>query len=292
MQIESLKSFCDLAESKSFIRTAQINEVTQSAVSQTISSLERRFKALLFERSKKNLRLTAEGEVFYDYSKRILRTYDALRSKMQQIQGVLAGNIQVATVYSIGLYDLPPYVKRFLNDYPAVKVQVQYRRANQVYQDVRGNAVDLGLVAFPDRDAKLEIVPFRHDPLVLACPLQHPSAKRKTIKLMELSGQKLVGFEPDLPTRKGVDRMLKAQGVKAELVMQFDNIETLKRAVEIGMGVAILPEATIRGEVAGQTLAAVRLEGNYFRPLAVIYKKGKVLSPAMKKFMELLKKSF
>jgi DNA-binding transcriptional LysR family regulator len=291
MQLEALKVFCDLSETESFTKAAQINSVTQSAVSQTISALERQFQSQLIERSNKNFRLTAEGEVFYDYSKKIIQSYEAFHSKLQALKGIISGNIHLATVYSIGLYDVPPYVKRFLKDHPTVNVQVQYRRANQVYEDVLGNVVDLGLVAFPERDTRLETVVFRHDLLVLACPPQHPLAKLKVIKLKALSGQKMVGFEPDIPTRKAVDRMLKDQGVKVEYVSQFDNIETVKRAVEIGIGVAILPEETIRGEVTNQTLAAVRLEGNYFRPLAVIYKKGKVLSPAMKKFIELLKKS-
>lgn len=291
MQLESLKVFCDLCETQSFTKAAHINRVTQSAVSQTISALERQFKAVLIERGRKNFRLTSEGQVLYDYSKRMLQSQDALQSKIQELKGVVAGNIQLATVYSIGLYDLPPYVKRFLQEHPAVNVHVAYRRANQVYDDVVGNMVDLGLVAFPAHNPKLEIVPFRHDPLVLACHPQHPLAKLKAIKLKSLSGQKMVGFEPDIPTRIGVDRMLKGQGAKVEYVMQFDNIETVKRAVEIGSGIAVLPEETIRVEVANHTLAAVRLEGNYVRPLAVIYRKGKVLSPAMKQFIALLKES-
>ena len=221
----------------------------------------------------------------------MLQSYGAMQSKMQELHGVLAGNIHVATVYSIGLYDLPPYVKGFLKDYPTVNVQVQYRRANQVYDDVLGNVVDLGLVAFPERHTKLEIVPFRNDRLVLACPPQHSLAKLKTIKLKVLNGQKMVGFEPDIPTRKALDKILKEQGVKVEYVAQFDNIETVKRALEIGSGVAILPEETIRAEVANQTLAAVHLEGKCSRQLAVIYRKDKVLSPAMKKFIERLKTS-
>src|SRR5512137_208463 len=136
MQIESLKVFCDLAETKSFTKAAQINSVTQSAVSQTISVLERRFKALLIERSKKNFRLTPEGEVFYDYSKRILQTCDALHSKLQEIEDVISGNIRVATIYSIGLHVLPPYLKKFLKNFSTVNVHVEYRRPNQVYEDV------------------------------------------------------------------------------------------------------------------------------------------------------------
>src|SRR5215468_8823805 len=166
MQIESLKVFCDLAETESFTKAAQINTVTQSAVSQTISALERQFKSLLIERSKKNFRLTPEGEVLYDYSKRILQGYDALYSKLQELEGVISGNIRVATIYSIGLHVLPPYVKKFLKNYPSVNVHVEYRRANQVYEDVLGNIVDLGLVAYPNRDAKLEVIPLRKDTLV------------------------------------------------------------------------------------------------------------------------------
>src|SRR5215475_2155899 len=269
MQIESLKVFCDLTETESFTKAAQINGVTQSAVSQTISSLERQFKSLLIERSKKNFRLTAEGEVLYDYSKQILQTYDALHSKLQEIKEIISGNIRVATIYSIGLHVLPPYLKKFLKSYPTVNVHVEYRRGNQVYEDVAGNVVDLGLVAYPTRDAKLEIFPLRKDPLVLICHPQHPFAKHKSIRLKALSGQKFIGFEPDIPTRKALDRILKDHSVQVRHVMEFDNIETVKRAVEIDAGVAIVPEGTVVQEVAKQTLAAVTLDdGDFFRPLA------------------------
>ncbi|MCU0783244.1 MAG: LysR family transcriptional regulator, partial [Verrucomicrobia bacterium] len=148
MQIESLKVFCDLTETESFTKAAQINGVTQSAVSQQISSLERLFKS------------------------------------------IISGTIRVATIYSIGLHDLPPYIKRFLKDYPTVHVHVEYRRANQVYEDVLGNIVDLGLVAYPHKEAKLEIVPLRKDPLVLICHPHHPFAKQKTVRLKNIVGEK------------------------------------------------------------------------------------------------------
>jgi LysR family transcriptional regulator, transcriptional activator of the cysJI operon len=290
MQIESLKVFCDLAETRSFTKAAQINNVTQSAVSQTISVLERRFKALLIERSKKNFRLTPEGDVFYDYSKQILATCDALTSKLQEIDNVISGNIRVATIYSIGLHVLPPYVKRFLQTYPTVNVHVEYRRDNQVYDNVLGNVVDLGLVAYATRDARLEIVPIKKDTLVLICHPQHPLAKRKSVQAKMLRGEKFINFEADIPTRLALDKIFKQRRVKVQQVMQFDNIETVKRAVEIESGVAIVPQETITQEVANQTLAAVEFEnGAYSRPLAIIYKKHKVLSPAIKQFIALLK---
>ena len=292
MHIASLKVFCDLVETKSFTKAAQISEVTQSAVSQTISMLERQFKSLLIERSKKNLRLAREGEVCYQYSKQILQTHDALQSKMQEVKDVISGNIRVATVYTLGLHVLPPLVKRFLKSCPTVNVHVEYRRANQVYESVLGNLVDLGLVAYPVPDPKLEFVSLGKDKLVLICHPQHPFAKRKSIKISALNGQKFINFERDLPTRKALDRIFKNHHVTVEEVMEMDNVETLKRAVEIDSGITIVPQETVEQEVANGTLAVVEIQGgDFFRPLALIHKKNRVLSPAIKQFIALLKES-
>jgi len=290
MQIESLKVFCDLAETESFTKAAQINGVTQSAVSQQISSLERLFKSLLIERSKKRFRLTSEGQVLYDYSKQIIQTYESLHSQLQELKDIISGTIRVATIYSIGLHDLPPYVKKFMKSYPTVNVHVEYRRANQVYDDVLGNVVDMGLVAYPTKDAKLEIIPLRKEPLVLITHPHHPFAKQKSVKLKALAGQKVIGFEPDIPTRKALDKILKEYDVEVKHVMEFDNVETVKRAVEIDAGISIVPQGTVLQEIAKQTLVAVPIDdGDFFRPLAAIYKKNKVLSPAMKQFLAILK---
>jgi DNA-binding transcriptional LysR family regulator len=290
MQIESLKVFCDLVETESFTKAAQINNVTQSAVSQQISSLERIFKSLLIERSKKQFRLTREGHVLYDYSKQILQTYVSLDNRMQELKEIISGTIRVATIYSIGLHDLPPYIKKFMQSFPTVNVHVEYRRANQVYEDVYSNIVDLGLVAYPIKDSKLEIVPLRKEPLVLICHPQHPFAKQKSIKVKALAGQKIISFDPDTPTRKALDKILKANNVGVEHVMEFDNVETVKRAVEIDAGIAIIPQGSIAHEVQKQTLASVAIDdGQFFRPLAAIYKKSRVLSPAMKQFIAVLK---
>ena len=290
MQIESLKVFCDLADSESFTKAAQINGVTQSAVSQQISSLERLFKSQLIERSKKQFRLTREGQVLYDYSKQILQAYDSLDSELKELKDIISGTIRVATIYSIGLHDLPPYIKKFMQSYPTVNIHVEYRRANQVYEDVLSNVVDLGLIAYPIKDAKLEIVPLRKEPLVLICHPQHPFTRQKSIKLKALDGQNIISFEPDTPTRKALDKILREHGVEVKHVMEFDNVETVKRAVEIDAGISIVPQSTVIQENDKQTLASVEIEdGQFFRPIAAIYKKKRVLSPAMKQFLAILK---
>ena len=290
MQIEALKVFCDLTETESFTKSAQINGVTQSAVSQQISSLERQFKSLLIERSKKKFRLTREGEVLYDYSKRIIQSYDELFSRIQEIKDIISGSIRIATIYSIGLHDLPAYLKKFLRAHPTVKVHIEYRRFNQVYEEVMGNIVDIGLVAFPMKDARFETIPLRKDQMVLITHPSHAFARDSRIRVQVINGQRCIGFEPDIPTRRFVDRVLKEHGVSVQYVLEFDNVETVKRAVEIDAGIAIVPKGTITQEVEKGTLAAITFEdADFSRPLAAIHKKNKVLSPAMKEFLQILK---
>ena len=290
MQIESLKVYCDLTETESFTKAAQINHITQSAVSQQISSLERQFKALLIERSKKKFRLTREGELLYQASKEIVQTYERLHSQLQELKDIISGTVRVATIYSVGLHVLPPYIKRYLKSYPTVNVHVEYRRANQVYEDVLGNIVDLGVVAYPVRDPKLDIVALRKEPLVLICHPDHPLARSKGVKMSALAGQKYVAFESDIPTRRALDKLFREHGVHVVPVMEFDNVETVKRAVEIDAGVAIVPRICVDEEVAEKTLMALEVDdAELSRPLAVLHKKNKVLSTAMKQFIALLK---
>lgn len=290
MQIESLKVFSDLAETESFTKAAQINNVTQSAVSQQIGSLEKHFNSMLIERSKKKFRLTREGTVLYEYSKQIFQAYEALHSRIQEIKDIVSGTIRVSTIYSIGLHELPPYLKSFMKNFPTVNVHVEYRRSNQVYEDVTGNVVDIGLVAYPVKDSRLDIIPLRTDRLVLICHPKHPFSKKKSLSIRELQEQKFISFEPDIPTRRAIDRKLRENKVDVLHVMEFDNIETVKRAVEIDAGVAIVPRNTITQEISNGSLKELRIEEDedLHRPLAAIYKKGKVLSPAIRQFISLL----
>ena len=292
MQIESLKVFCDLAETTSFTKAAQINGITQSAVSQQISSLETKFDAALIERSKKKFTLTKEGETFYKYSKQIVQSYDELRHKIQEIQNVVTGTIKVVTIYSIGLHELPPYLKKFLKKHPTVNVSVEYRRATQLYEDIISGMADIGLVAYPQKDPRLHVTSLAEDMLVLICHPDHPLAQKPRVKLSEISSHKFIAFEPDIPTRRAIDKILRDRNVEVDHAMEFDNIETVKRAVEIDAGISIVPRSPVAQEVTKKTIAMVEIEDEqFYRPLAAVHKKSKVLSPAMKEFLALLKKS-
>ncbi len=289
MQIENFKIFADLVETKSFSKAAKLNGITQSAVSQQARAMERNFKTLMIDRSQKQFNLTREGQRIYEAAKEILHVYEKLESELQEMKKVISGTIRISTIYSIGLHELPPYVKRFLQAFPSVNVRIEYRRSNLVYEDILHNAVDFGLVAFPQKQRQIEMLPFRNDRLVLITHPNHPLAKGTEVDLKTLSGHKFIGFDPDIPTRKAVDSIFRDNKLEITPVMEFDNIETVKRAVEIDHGIAIVPQATVQQELRQGTLAIIPFKGKEFtRPLAILHRKGRVLTPAMKKFVEML----
>src|SRR5579875_3327462 len=273
MHLETLKVFCDVVETRSFSTAASQNFVTQSAVSQQIRMLEERYGHRLLERMRGNVRLTPAGEIFYQASRDIVERYREMEARLQTLTQVVAGTLRVATVHSIGLYELSRPIKRYLKAFPQVHLHLEYSRSNKIYEDALKGNVDLGIVAYPSRRPQITIVPFRQDRLVLVCPPGHPLARHRQVSITKLAGEAMVGFERDIPTR-----------------MELDNIETIKRVVEIGRGVALLPEPVVKPELRSKTLAVVHISDETFlRPLGIIHRQGKHFSPAAAKFIEFLR---
>jgi DNA-binding transcriptional LysR family regulator len=291
MQIETLKIFCDLVETESFSQAAERNFVTQSAVSQQVRSLEEKFRRRLLERvrGRREVKLTNAGEVFYRESRNVLAAYGHLQESMREFSGTVSGTVRVATVYSVGLHELPPVVRRFMELYPAAKIDLEYSRTTRIVRDVLSGAVELGVVAFPEKRRGLSVITLSGDRLVLICPPQHPLAARKKVRASELQGQGFVLFERDIPTRRATDKILKSHNVTVSRVAEFDNIETIKRAVEVGMGCAIVPRPSVLDEQKSGQLAVVALsEPEWTRTVGIIHRSDRTLSIAARKFIELL----
>jgi DNA-binding transcriptional LysR family regulator len=293
MYIDTFKVFCDLAETGSFSKAAVLNAITQSAVSQQIRALENKFQVTLVERGRRNFALTAEGHAFLEASREILEVYNNLDHRLHELRDVVGGELRIASIYSIGLHELPAHLKGFRERFPEVDLHVEYRRSQQVYSQVLTGDVDIGLVAFPTKRNGLQIEIFSEDKLVVICHPNHPLANRKRIKIEELNGEKFIAFEPDLPTRKVIDRHFRDHAIQIEHAMEFDNIETVKRAVEIESGVSIVPATTVRQEVESGLLAALEVDGpRMSRPLGVLTKRNRARSPAHKEFVALLKRDY
>jgi DNA-binding transcriptional LysR family regulator len=292
MQIETLKIFCDLVESKSFSAAAETNFVTQSAVSQQVRGLEEKFKRRLLERvrGRREVRLSEAGAAFYEESRQVLAAFARLEERMRALTGTVSGTVRVATVYSIGLHELPPAVRRFMGLYPEAKIDLEYSRTTRIVRDVLAGTVDLGIVAYPEKKRGLTVIPLGGDRLVLICPPGHPLAAHKRLRARDLAGHDFVLFERDIPTRRATDKILRAHGVAVRRVAEFDNIETIKRAVEVGFGVAIVPRASVVDEQRTGQLAAVPLaEAEWTRSVGVIYRSDRTLGTAARKFIELLR---
>ena len=290
MHIETFKVFCDLVETASFSEAARLNGVTQSAVSQQIKGIEDRYGVTLIERGRKNFAVTPEGEVFLQAAREMVDGYQGIEAKLRQMRDVVAGPLTVATVFSIGFHELPPYLDTFRARFPEVQLTVHYRRANQVYADVLESKADLGLVAYPQERKGIEIEPVWKDRLALIAPPKHPFAKRKKMALKEIDGQRFISFEPDLPTRKAIDDLMREAGVRVKEVVEFDNIETVKRGVEIENALSIVPSESVNMEVAAGTLCRIDLEGrNLWRPLGVIRRRSKAITSPMREMVKLLK---
>ncbi|MEC8779339.1 MAG: LysR family transcriptional regulator [Verrucomicrobiota bacterium] len=289
MHIQNFKTFCDLVETKSFSKAARLNEVTQSAVSQQLKSMEAHYDMLIIDRNQKKFRLTPQGTALYSTFKEILDLYEKLNCEIQEMRNIVSGTIQISTVNSIGLHELPPYLKSFIKQFPSVNARVEYRRANLVYEDVLHGNADLGLVAFPPPHKDLTIIPFANDELIIVMSPEHRLTKKRSISMNDLSGVEFVAFERDIPTRKATDEILAKAGVEVQVVMEFDNVETVKRAIEINAGIAILPASTVITESERNQLVIYKLEGGiHNRPLAVIHKKNRILTPALRSFVELM----
>jgi LysR family transcriptional regulator, transcriptional activator of the cysJI operon len=289
MQIETLKVFCDVIETQSFSKAASLNYISQSAVSQQIRGLEERYDRKLIERGKRSLASTQAGQVLYLGAKEILEKFRVVESRLQVLSNAIAGVLRVATIYSVGLHELPPYVSRFLRRYPAANIHLEYGRANRIYDEVAANTVDLGIVAYPVHRAGLEILPFTEDQLVVIAHPDHALTRFKKLEIKKLAHQQFIGFERDIPTRRAIDRMLRRDGVAIEMVMEFDNVETIKRAVEIGAGISIVPSHTVESEVRAGSLRSITFaRGGLTRPLGILIKKGKEHTQVMDKFIALL----
>jgi DNA-binding transcriptional LysR family regulator len=289
MQIETLKVFCDLVESHSFSRAAVRNFITQSAVSQQVKNMETKFEVQLLRRDGKAISPTPAGRIFYERSRVILDSFEHMQLEMKSIGQDMAGSVRVGTIYSVGLYEMSMVIKTFLKIYPKVNLHVEYSKGSNVYEDCLRGAVDLGIVTYPEQRKGLRTISLPSDKLVLICAPDHPLARRHHVDIRKLGDQTYVAWEKGMASRRALDRIFQEHDVHVNIVMEFDNIETIKRSVEIGAGVSIVPLLSVQKEVQGGSLVQVFFtDKTFYRQIGAIVRSKQALSPAAHKFIELM----
>ncbi len=290
MQLKSLKIFCDVVGLRSFSRAADENGISQSGASQVVNQLERRLGVKLIDRSKRPLVLTPEGEAYYEGVRKLVQRYDALEDQVRTLHKEVAGRVRVASIYSVGLHHMNRYLQEFLSHYPKANVRLEYQHPHRVYESIENDHADIGLVSYPRASRTIEAICWREEPMVLVCAPSHRLARFRAVSFEDLAGEAVIGFDSDLTIRREIDRVLQLHDVEVRVAMEFDNIETIKRAVEIDAGVALLPEPTVMREVESESLVLVPLTTEEFvRPLGIVHRHGKELSSTAQRFIELLR---
>lgn len=289
MHIEGFKVFCDLCDTGSFSRAAEASGITQSAVSQQIRAVEKRFGVPLIDRSRNFFTLTPEGHVYHEACRDILARYDSLGTRFRVARGQLGGELRIASVISIALHNLPSLLRQFRKTHPGVDVQVDYHRAEEIYDAVEDGRADLGLVAYPKARQGLRAITCWQERLVLIMPPGHRLCGKRPISLSQIDGERFVGLTPDIPTRQYLDKVLRKAGVTVSLVAELENIETVKAAVEAEQAISIIPETSVRQEIKAGTLTLREIDADrMWRPMGAITRRPMPEKASLLEFLSLL----
>ena len=290
MHLRSVERFVDIAQQRSFSKAATLHGVSQSAASQAVQALEKALGTELIDRSQRPLELTDAGRLYFEGCRDVLKRYRQVEDAVLRLQHRVVGSVRVAAIYSVGLLQMETYTERFERRYPDAKLEIAYLHPDEVYERLRDDRADLGLVSFPKHSGEFEAVPWQSQPMVVALAPKHRLADRESVCLKDLSGEAFVGFTQELTIGKEVDKALRKARVQVDMVSRFDNVETIKQAVRCGTGVSLLPRPTLREEVALGTLRAVPLDDvKLERPLGIVRLKHKSLSTAEQCLIDLLR---
>ncbi len=284
-----IKTFVSVAKFNSFRVAAERNFITQPAVSQHIRILEQKLGSKLFERQGKKTSLTEGGKIFLPFAENILKQYGEAKLRITETNHKYTGTIRIATIYSIGLHELQKKVCSFLRKYPGVNIHLEYCHNNTIYEMILNRTIDFGLVAFPKKSPGIVSKIFSEDKLILVQSSQQKILNKKKIYLKDMHQKRFIGFDFSTPTGKSIHQLFRKKKIFPEIVHEYDNIETLKSAVKIGMGCAIVPKNTITQELKDGSLEAIQAEDLFLRrPLGILYPTGKIFTKTSKKFYDTL----
>ncbi|MBI4593146.1 MAG: LysR family transcriptional regulator [Candidatus Rokubacteria bacterium] len=289
MHLEALRLYCDIVRLSSFSRGAAQNFVSQSAASQAVQQLERELGTVLIDRTKRPFVVTAEGQAFSTACRALLDSWEKAKAEIISARARVEGLVRVAAIYSVGLHDMSHHLQRFMSLYPDARVQLECLHPHKVVEAVLKDEADVGIMSYPPQNRALSTVPLRAELMAFVCHPNHRLARRRLVEPEDLPGEPFVAFDRELTIRTAIDRALRQRGVRLNIVMEFDNIETIKQAIMIAAGVSILPRHTVEKEAGIRTLSMVPFGlPDLVRPVGVIYRRQKPLTPVVSRFIQLL----
>ena len=284
-----MKVFCDVVTRRSFSRAAKDNQITQSATSQIIHQLEKRLGVKLLDRSKRPFIVTDEGRQYFEGCHRLVRQIEELESSMRHLSDATEDTIRVASIYSVGLSTMRQFVHRFHEHNPNIHVQLEYHHPQKVYELVTTGHAHLGLLSYAESTESITAITWRSEPMVIVFSNEHPLAHHQELSLQALDGLEMVAFNRDLRISQEIHNVLTEHSVAPNIVMEVDNIETLKRAIEINTGFSILPKAHVHRELTSGSLCTTDIIGStLIRPVGIIHRNNVPLGANIENFIEML----
>jgi DNA-binding transcriptional LysR family regulator len=290
LTLSEAKLFREISQSKSISRAAIHCGISQSAATQHLQEMERRLGLGLIDRSTRPLTLTDAGRLYAEFCRDLLRREEEFQVAIEELKGNTEGTVRVASIYSIGLSEMSRLRTLFEARHPQAQLHVDYLRPDKIYEAVLSDNADLGLVSYPAAKRELAVIPWRREQMAVAVAPFHPLAGKAMLRAADLNGQDFIGFDEDLMIRRELDRFFRDEGVEVRILMQFDNIQTIKEAVALGSGISILPERTMQTEIEQGRLVSVPLHApGLLRPVGIVHRKRKKFNLAAQAFLKLLR---
>lgn len=291
MDINQLEVLVTVAREKSFSRAAEVLRRTQPAVSQAVSRLEAEIGEKLFDRSSKDGTLTAAGEVLVEYARQMLSLRHAAEDAIREMRSLQSGKVTVSanehTVFS-----LLPVIAEFRKQHPLIKIEVRRGVASRIPTEITAREVELGVISFTPDDRSIKSVPILTDGLVLIMAPGHRLADRGTVPIAELSDEVLIAHNAPSPYRRSVIETFELHKTKLNIAVELPSLEAIKRLVETGAGVALVPRLTAEAEIAaGRLCGAAVTEMKLQRGLYIIYRRNSALSHAAVEFLRIAKET-
>ena len=290
MTLEHLKLFRDIAHARNVSHGAEVCGVSQSAASQYLHETERLLGVQLLDRSTRPIELTEAGRLYYEFCRDVLRRQEEFEESIDKLKGRVQGTVRVAAIYSVGLSDMSRLELELSRRMPQAELLVEYLRPEKVYDAVLSDQADLGLVSYPESNREITAIPWREEKMMVAAAPSHPLATRETLDLADLAQQNFVAFDDELRVGREVKRYIRESGAQLNVVMHFDNIQTMKEAVVLGTSISIMPVRVLRNDIEQGRLVAIPIKGcTLVRPLGIIHRRRKTFNRATRTFLELLR---
>jgi len=288
MEIRSLEVFLSVAKHLNFTRAGEEVNLSQPSVSVRIRQLETELGVKLFEQLGKRVGLTEAGSLLIPHARRVIAAIEDAKHTIDELQGLERGSLRIGASTTPGMYLIPKAIARFKARYPKIEIQLGIKDTRQVEEGVARNEFDFGFVGGHLAGDEVEAQSWLTDQLVLVVAPAHPLARKKSVKLEDLRKEKFILREPGSATRATITSHLLRSNLTVEPIMEMENPESVKKAVQSGLGIAFISLFAVETELKAKTLVAVVVRSiDIRRELKIVHRKDKHLSRAARAFIEM-----